>query len=115
MRKHRRTDADIFGEDWKPKRGPGRPVADHRQQLVLAQAEGQRIKNAKMLGELVAIADVESAWAAIILELRAGMLAIPDRIGARLGDLTPAHVAAIDAEIRDVLASLGSADGGDDG
>lgn len=81
----------------------------------MAEAQLVELKTAKMRGELVAIADVESAWASIMLEVRAGLLAIPDRIGARLGDLTPAHLAAIDAEIRDVLTSLGSADGGDRG
>lgn len=107
----RRSDADLFGDDPPAKNKGGRPVADHRQQLVLAQAEGQRIKNAKMLGELVAAADVEHAWTAAVLELRAGLLALPSRLGARVA-LTPAQVAELDAELREAMSALAAAVGG---
>jgi phage terminase Nu1 subunit (DNA packaging protein) len=111
--KRRRSDSDIFGDDPPTPNKGGRPVADHRQQLVLAQAEGQRIKNAKMLGELVPAADVERAWTQAVLDLRAGLLAIPSRLGARLG-LTPAQLAALDAELRDAMTALASDAGASD-
>jgi hypothetical protein len=38
--------------------------------------------------------------------VRGGILAIPRRIGARLPHLTPADVAAFDAELRAVLTEL---------
>lgn len=107
----RRSDADLFGDDARAPRKAGRPVADHRQQLVLAQAEGQRIKNAKMLGELVPAADVERDWTHVVLELRAGLLALPSRLGARVG-LTPAQTAELDAELREALTALAAAVGG---
>lgn len=108
--KRRRSNSDIFGDDPPAPNKGGRPVADHRQQLVLAQAEGQRIKNARMLGELVPAADVERAWTQAVLELRAGLLALPSRLGARVG-LSPAQVAALDGELRDAMTVL-AADAG---
>lgn len=114
MRKQRRTDADIFGDDWKPKREPGRPIADHRQKLVLEQAEHARLKNAKMRGELLDAAKVESTWTAAVLDARAAILAVPSRFGARHG-LSPAILADLDADLRDALASLAGEEGADDG
>jgi phage terminase Nu1 subunit (DNA packaging protein) len=114
MRKPR-TDADLFGDDEQPPtKRIGRPVEDHRQQLVLAQAEGQRIKNAKLRGELVERAAVSAEWAAICLDVRAALQAIPSKFGAR-HSLPPTAVADLTAMMRDALEALGddsrSADG----
>jgi phage terminase Nu1 subunit (DNA packaging protein) len=100
-----RSDADLFGED-APPRKRGRPVADHRQQLVLEQAEGQRIKNAKLRGELVERTAVAAEWSAICLDVRAALQSIPSKFGARHG-LSPSAVADLNAMMRDALDALG--------
>lgn len=107
----RRSVADLLGE--LPKRGRrpgegGRAATPTRDRLNEANAVLAEIKAAKLRGEMVMAADVESGWAAIVLEVRAGMLAVADRVGARLGDLTPAHLAVIDSEVRAALTVLGT-------
>jgi hypothetical protein len=46
-------------------------------------------------------------WSSILRLVRTGVLAAPSRIGVRLSHLTPADLAAIDAELRAVLTELG--------
>ena len=102
---------DLIGETPKPGRRPGeggRASTPTRDRLNEAQAVLAETKAAKLLGEMVLAADVEAAWAAVLLEVRAGMLAVADRVGARLGDLTPAHLAVIDSEVRAALTALGT-------
>lgn len=112
MAKSRRSFAEMLGDDLAPSRKPGRPVEDHRQQLVLAQAEGQRIKNAKLRGELLDAGEVEARWAAAVLDVRASILAVPSRFGARHG-LSAAVLADLDADLRDALAALAAGEGAD--
>lgn len=109
----RRSLSELLG-DPAPKRGPGRPVEDHRQKLVLEQAEHARLKNAKLRGELLDAKAVEARWTAAVLEARNAFLALPSRLGARLG-LTPAQIATADAEVRDILAALAGDEGAADG
>jgi phage terminase Nu1 subunit (DNA packaging protein) len=92
----------------KPKRG--RAVVDHRQKLVLAQAQLAEIRAAKMRGELVPAADVEAEWANILADVRQQLMAIPSRVGAKLA-LPREAVAALDAEIRAVLTALAAQEG----
>lgn len=113
MRNSPRSMEDILG-DTPPTRGAGRPVADHRQQLVLAQAEGQRIKNAKLRGELVPTVEVEARWASAVLDVRAAILAVPSRFGARHG-LSAAILADLDSDLRDALAGLAGGEARDAG
>lgn len=104
MSRKPRTRADLLGDE--PSRRPvGRQVEDHRQQLVLAQAEGQRIKNAKLRGELLEASAVEARWTSAVLDVRAAILAVPSRFGARHG-LSAAILADLDADLRDALAGL---------
>lgn len=119
MTKIKTRSADLLGDE-PPKRGPGRPpgsgsgkdagraATPTRDRLNEAQARLAEIRAAKIAGELVPAAEVESAMAALCLEVRGAMLAVPDRVGARLGDLTPTHLKVIDAEIRAALTTLGS-------
>lgn len=110
MTKRRRSDEDLRVPEPKRGRRPGeggRAATPTRDRLNAAQADLAEVRAAKIRGELIAISEVESTWAAILLEVRAGMLAVPDRVGARLGDLTPAHLAVIDSEIRAALSALG--------
>ncbi|MGF1550924.1 MAG: hypothetical protein ACFBWO_00285 [Paracoccaceae bacterium] len=86
----------------------GRPVANaslaaEKERLTRAQADRAELQAAKARGELVPVAEVETAWASILRDLRAGMLAIPVRVQQRLGHLTTTDVAAIDREVRDAL------------
>jgi len=53
---------------------------------------------------------VEARWTAAVLDARNAFLALPSRLGARLG-LTPAQIAEADAEVRDILAALAGDDG----
>lgn len=118
MTKSRRSAADLLGQLPKAGRRPGeggRAPTPTRDRLNAAQADLAEVRAAKMRGELVPVAEVESAWAAMLLEVRAGLLAIPDRVGARLGDLTPAHLAVIDSEIRAALTALGTSEAPGDG
>ena len=60
-----------------------------------------------MRGEPVEVAAVESEWSSVLRTVRAGMLAVPSRIAARLPHLSRADVAEIDAEIGAVLIQIG--------
>jgi hypothetical protein len=102
-RRRERTFEELTGK--APRRGAGRPVADHRQQLVLAQAEGQRLKNEKLAGSLLPAADVEAAWASAFADARARFLALPPRFAATHG-LGLELREALDADLRAILASL---------
>jgi phage terminase Nu1 subunit (DNA packaging protein) len=66
-----------------------------------------KLKADQLAGRLVDADAVERAWGALVLDLRAALLALPSRVGARLG-LSPAHVAVLDRELRDALEALGS-------
>lgn len=114
MTKRRRSDADIFGDDPPPRRTApnkgGRPIADHRQKLVLAQAELAQIKAAKMRGELVPAADVRATWASIVADARQRLLAVPSRIAGKAG-LSREAVALVDREIRAALLALATQEG----
>lgn len=108
-----RSSAELLGDEPPtkrkpgPKPGPGRPIEPHRTAKVLADTEFVKLKTARLAGELVPAVEVEAAMAAMCLEIRGAMLAVPDRVGARLGDLTPTHLRVIDEEIRAALTALG--------
>lgn len=95
-----------------PRKG-GRPVADHRQKLVLAQAEQVQLKNAKMRGELVPAVDVLAEWSGMIADARQRLLAIPSRLGARHA-ASRALLADMDVEIRAALQALATGKGAGD-
>jgi phage terminase Nu1 subunit (DNA packaging protein) len=50
---------------------------------------------------------VEIEWSGVLRTIRAGMLAVPSRVAARLPHLNKHDVAGIDAEIRAALAEIG--------
>jgi phage terminase Nu1 subunit (DNA packaging protein) len=58
-------------------------------------------------GKVLAEDAVRREWAGILGDVKAGMLAVSSRCASRLGHLTQADVAEIDAEIRAVLQELG--------
>ena len=108
--RRRRSLEDLLGPEPRKR---GRPVEDHRQRKVLAEAEKVELQNAKMRGELVATADVLASWSGMIADCRQRLMAIPSRLGARLA-LPPTTVAAMDEEIRAALQALASRKGNGD-
>jgi phage terminase Nu1 subunit (DNA packaging protein) len=52
-------------------------------------------------GVLLDAAEVEREWSGVLRTIRAGMLAVPSRIGARLPHLDATDLDAIDREVRD--------------
>jgi phage terminase Nu1 subunit (DNA packaging protein) len=74
-----------------------------RARLAREQADGHALKNAVSRGELLPAERVTATWRATLADVRARMLAVPSRVGARLGHLTRDDVAAIEAEVRDAL------------
>ncbi len=112
-----RSKAELLGDADKPAPAKrGRPVEAHRVRLATAQAELAEIRAAKMRGELVPAAAVEAEWCSALADLRAALLALPARLGAKLA-LSREGVALADAEIRGMLSALAASsgvDGGDD-
>ncbi|BBU54069.1 hypothetical protein KU6B_03340 [Mameliella alba] len=74
--------------------------------LARQQADKIEIQNAAARSELVKATDVERAWASVLRDVRAAMLAVPSRCGATLPHLTAHDVAEIDREIRAALEGL---------
>lgn len=91
------------------------PVTDEMKAAKLRQTEAAaqkiEIQNAAARGELLPAAAVASEWAGILRTVRAGLLAVPSRVSARLGHLTAHDLSEMDLEIRAVLAELA---GGED-
>lgn len=77
-----------------------------RVRLTREQADKVELANQAARGELVPASEIEHAWASILRDVRAGMLALPSRLQQRLPHLTPHDVETIDAEIRAALVSL---------
>jgi phage terminase Nu1 subunit (DNA packaging protein) len=83
-------------------------ASKQRARLAAAQADLNELKAAKIRGELVEASAVEAEWSGILRTVRAGMLAVPSRVAARLPHLSKHDVAEIDAEIRAALNEIGS-------
>lgn len=91
----------------------GRPPADAspearsaKERLTEAQARLAESKADQAAGKLLDAAEVERAWAGILRDLRAGLLAIPSRVGASLPHLTAHDVATLDRELRAAMEAL---------
>lgn len=78
-----------------------------RARLAREQADAQAMKNAKLRGDLVDAGEVERAWAEILRNLRARIMAVPSRLRSDLPDLTPEAVEAMDRALRGALTELG--------
>ena len=74
-----------------------------RARAARATAAKAELQTAKLAGDLLPASDVEAEWSSILRGVRAAMLSLPSRLGQRLGHLSPADIANIDAEIRIVL------------
>lgn len=81
-------------------------LAAEKLRLAREQADKIAFANARARGELIAAGEVERAWAGVLRDVRAAFLALPSRAASKLGHLTPHDLAALDAEVRDVLMEL---------
>lgn len=77
-----------------------------------AQADALELKAKLASGEVIPAIEVEAEWSSILRTVRAAMLAVPSRCSAKLNHLSPHDVSEIDAEVRAVLAEVGTYDGG---
>lgn len=82
-------------------------LTNERAKLAAVQAEEKALKVAQAKGELVEAEAVTREWMAVLQKVRAGLLAIPPRLQAKLRHLSAQDVADIDAEIRATLSELG--------
>jgi terminase small subunit / prophage DNA-packing protein len=82
-----------------------------RARLAREQADAVAFKNAVARGALLDAAEVGREWSAILVAIRARMLAASSRCGSRLPHLTQSDLAEFDREIRDGLTELGGGDG----
>lgn len=71
--------------------------------VTKAQADQIELKNAEKRGEMVSAAAVKSAWAEMLRDVRAAMLAVPSRVLQRLPHLSAHDLDQIDREIRNAL------------
>lgn len=81
-------------------------LAAEKLRLAKEQADKIAFANARARSELIAAAEVEREWAGVLRDVRAAFLALPSRAAGKLGHLTPHDLAALDAEVRDVLMEL---------
>ena len=81
-------------------------LAAEKLRLAKENADKLAFQNARARGELIAAAEVEREWAGVLRDVRAAFLALPSRAAGKLGHLTPHDLAALDAEVRDVLMEL---------
>jgi phage terminase Nu1 subunit (DNA packaging protein) len=84
-------------------------ASKQRGRLAAAQARIAELKGRKLAGELVEASAVEAEWSNVLRMVRAGMLAVPSRVAARLPHLSKHDVAEIDQEIRTALVEIGKA------
>ncbi|MDP3409035.1 hypothetical protein [Bosea sp. (in: a-proteobacteria)] len=75
--------------------------------LAKEQADHLELRNQEKRGELVSVVTVQNSWAEILRTVRAGMLAVPSRVSARL-NLSAHDLEIIDREIRDALTEIGN-------
>jgi phage terminase Nu1 subunit (DNA packaging protein) len=66
------------------------------------------LKAAKMRGELVEAVAVQAEWSDVLRTVRAGLLAVPSRVAARLPHLSKHDMSEIDNEIRAALGEIGA-------
>lgn len=94
--------------------GRSGPASDEfkaeRTRLAKEQADATALKNATARSELVSADAVLAEWSGILRDVRAAMLAVPSRHGAKHPHMTPHDIAALDREIRAALEGLANGD-----
>lgn len=87
-----------------------KPGAGDRARREKAEADLSELKAAQLGAKLLDAGEVEREWANTLRDLRAAILALPGRVGARLPHLSKGDLAALDGELREALAAMGGAD-----
>ncbi|MFG1344375.1 hypothetical protein V5F59_05740 [Xanthobacter autotrophicus DSM 431] len=83
-------------------RGGDAEVLTERRREARARAEKVELHNAKSRGDLVSREDVARTWTAIVVDVRAALLAVPTRIP----ELPKTMARRVDEEIRQALEGL---------
>jgi len=83
----------------------GPDLAAEKLRLARETADKLALANSKARGDMVATADVARAWAEIVTDLRAALLAVPPRVAGRCG-LDRRAAAALDAELRAAMEMI---------
>lgn len=73
-----------------------------------AQADQLELKNAEAQGKMIPVEAVTREWADVLRMVRAGVMAIPTRMGAKLPHLTAHDLDQLDRELRRALTDLGN-------
>jgi phage terminase Nu1 subunit (DNA packaging protein) len=100
--------AALKSEEGGPQEDPlawSTPEAIRRREIATAQL--RRIEADRAAGKVAAVEDTEREWTAAFAAVRAGVLAAPSRVAARLPNLTLDDLSVIDDELRAVLAQAG--------
>lgn len=92
----------------------GEAMDAQKLRLQTALAEKAERANAAARSELIPASDVAREWAGVLRGVRAGLLALPSRVGSRLGHLTPHDLSQIDLEVRATLNDLSEVENGSD-
>ena len=70
-----------------------------------AAAEKLELANAKLRGDLLDASEVQTTWTATVIDLRAALLAMPQRLSSTLG-LDRRATQELDKEVREALGAL---------
>ena len=89
-----------------PRAIPLARATEQRARLASAQADLAELKAAEKRGAMLDAAEVEWIWGGVLRTVRASMLAVPSRIGARLPHLTVLDIDEIDRKVRDALTEV---------
>src|ERR1700731_2634779 len=82
-------------------------AAAARARLAGALADKAELANARHRGALVDAEAVQREWSDTFRGVRARMMAVPTRCGARLPHMTAHDIAMIEGEVRDALTAAG--------
>ena len=78
---------------------------EQKVRLARESADKVALQNARARGEMIPSAEVAKAWAEIMADLRAALLALPSRVAGRAG-LDRRAAAVLDAELRAAMESI---------
>jgi terminase small subunit / prophage DNA-packing protein len=81
-------------------------VSASRAELLKIQTERARFALETERGEWVTLADVEANWCSAFRTIRAAVMAIPNRVAARVSGLSREAVYEMDEEVRIALTEL---------
>lgn len=95
--------------------GGARTFREGRGRKLDAEAQLAELKVQQMMGQLIDADEVVRAWQEILKQVKAGVMAVPQRMGSLFGHLTRLELNALDRELRDALAVLAKGETASDG